>query len=361
MPEELTQDEKDRLKDIESFNNAIAAGGWHLADKIVHDSLSRIRLRDSEFAGVTFEAVPWRDAVITNSRFVRTKFVLCDFGGARLSGVTFTDCEFVNCTFSLAAFDNCRFVGCQSRHLKSRDAVYEKCSFERFDDQDGVFGGSKIRETRLVDCRLENTSLQLTELSRILIRKTELKLVLLGEITGTNLVFEESILRNCGFVDSEFGNLGFERCGLRGVTFDHFAVERAFFRAATYLEGVRLQSCRWKQPAISDCPQVSEFTCEDSVLGNWTMVRSQAAYLQFFLSTLTGGSAIEDCQIAGLSLAQSTVNGIRLENTVIHLALALDGARLERITLKGVEYAEDLHITDGGLVYVEAAHRFPTG
>jgi uncharacterized protein YjbI with pentapeptide repeats len=358
MAEELTQDEIARLKNMEAFNASIAATGWQVSGKVIRENLAGIRLRNSVFEKVQFEGVRWRGAEISNTRFTGCEFTVTDFGGAKLTGVEFTDCVFANCVMNGAELVQCRFTRCKSENLKAREARFTKCEFDSYQDRNVVFGGSQLRECTFVASRLENPSFQVAVLERVVFRRSALRLAVFGEITGSNLLFEDTILHKSGFVDSTYGNLGMERCTVRGVTFDQFGLERVILRNSPSVAALTVERSDWKNTMIADCGQVTELTWTRSRLANWQLVRSMVAYLRVRECELSGEPVIADCEIAGLSMAGTRATGLRMERTVLHESVELQGAVFDGLRLSGVRYAEGLRV-DGRAEYRNSEGRFP--
>ncbi len=358
MPVELTAEEKARLRDIDAFNASIAAEGWQLRDRFLREDLSRIRLPNSTFEAVHVINVAWKDAQISNTRFSGCEFTLCDFAGATITNAVFEDCVFRNVSFSRATLDGCRFLRCRAEIIKARDAVFNHCAFEHWDDISGVYGGAALRETAFSQSKFDNTSLQVAELTRVQMKACQLRSVIFGQLTGSNLIFEASSLHHCGFVDTTYGNIAFDRCAFRAVTFDHFALEKALFRNAPAIQSLTILNSRWKQSLFTDCPAITELTIDSAQLQNWSLLRCQIAYLNLRDARIAGG-AITECQIGVANFAGSALAGLRIERTGLLESVVLENASFEALTLADVAYASELQFLAAGVRYGATSARFP--
>ena len=357
MPVELTPEEKARLEDIDAFNASIAETGWQVSEKFIRENLSRVRLVNSTLTGVEIISVEWKGAVLRETRFVGSELKLCDFAGATLNNVVFEDCVFKSVSFSTAKLEKCRFLRCRMEMLKARDAEFSECTFENYEDISGVYGGSKLRELAFLNSKFDQTSIQVAEINRVQMKACQLRSVIFGQITGSNLILEASGLNNCGFVDSTFGKLAVDRGVLRAVTFDNFGVEKALFRSCPAVQSLTLLHSTWKDPVFTDCGAVTELRLDTVRLLNWSMVRCQVAFFRLTDSRVAGG-AIAECQIGSAEFDGTSAAGLRVESTAFLGTLSVANAAFEALTLTNVTYGPDLQVRGEGVRYGARSARF---
>lgn len=242
--------------------------------------------------------------------------------------------------------------------MKARDARFENCVFEQFDDRSGVFGGSTFRDTNFADCHLENTSIQLAELVMVVLLRCELRYVIFGQTTGTNLVMKESKLNDCGFVDSDYGNIGLHHCTLRGITFDAFNVERVSLRNAPSIQALTIVDCLWKHSLVADCEVVSELKYVDSRLENWTIVHSMIAFLVVRNGKISGESGISGSEVAGFNFSGTTAIGLRVARSSFHGSVILNNATFDSLVITDLHYGPSVKVQADGVKYVNGSTQF---
>lgn len=357
MSDELDPKDKALLEDIDAFNRAYAAAGWHIRDKVVREDLSRISLNRS-LTSVQFLHVNWQSAVLTDSRFDNVEFQQAAFTGATLHNVVFTDCKLVMCSFQKAKLTDCRFINCVAQGLNARDAVFEGCVFESFEDRSGVFGSAALRNCRFDRGRFDNTSFHSTELHAVLMKESSLVNVIFAAIRGTGLAFEGAALHNCGFEQSQYGSVTFERTNSKGVTFKGFEAENLSLRNCPMIDALTVRGSTWTAPSIQDCPAISELTIGQSWMKDLTLTRSLIAYFRIEEAQVTGDSRITDCRIVGLNLKKSTLVGTQMANCALTAYLILDDATLDALVLSGITYARGLRISSQGVKYLNGSAEF---
>lgn len=356
MPEELNPAEKERLKNIESFNRSIAEVGWRLRDKIVREDLSSIRLNNSAMFQVQFEGAKFHDALVSNSIFTGVLFDQADFDSATLNGVTFSDCVFRAAYFNRARMERCRFTQCRFDELAARDAHIDGCVFERCEDNSGVFGGSAISDTSFADCLLRNTSIQRAELRSVVFRKSTIEKAVFSALRGRELRFTACTLRLTGFGESEFELLTFEGCTISAVTFSAFDIRGFVLRHALAVSSFAAVRCSWSEASVSGCEDARGLRFIDSSLETFSLERCRIAYLRIEGCRILG--SILQCRLSGANFTRIDADGLRIAETSFDDYFVLEKAALKGLQLAGVKFEEGMEFRVNEVEYGAGSDRF---
>ena len=358
MSSELDATDKELLKDIQAFNRNYSATGWHLADKVVTEDLSRIALFRSSMMSVQFLHVDWKSAMLTDCEFTNVEFQQAQFTGAKLWRVVFKDCKFVLCSFAKATLTDCSFINCTAEELNARDAEFEGCVFEGFEDDSGVYGSAALRNCRFERGRMDNSSFYSTKFNAVSVKQSTIENAIFADIQGTDLSFEDATIQDCSFEGSRFGSVTFERGQSQGVTFKEFNAEKIGIRNCAKIEALTVRDSTFAAAEILDCPSVSELTINKSQMKDLTMERNQIAYFEMEETEVSGDSRIVDCPIAGLNLQKSTLLGMTMANCAVAMYLIADGATLNGVAMDGMTYAPGLQLRTRGVNYLNGSAEF---
>lgn len=358
MSKKLDPKDKALLKDVQKFNLAYAAAGWHLQDKVVTEDLSRVVLYRSSMNAVQFLYVTWKSAVLTDTQFTNVEFQQSDFTGVTLRDVVFRNCKFVVCSFARAKLTNCRFIDCTSEELNARDATFEGCVFERFEDNSGVFGSATLHTCSFEQCRMDNTSFYSTKFEAVYLKQSACTNVSFADIHGTGLSFLDATIHNCSFTGSRYGSVTFEQGKSKGLTFKNFNPTTVVIQNCEQIEALSILDSTWSTAAITDCRKVSELTIDRSRMKDLTISLSLIAYFQMEETEVSGNSRIVKCSIAGLNLGKSTLRGLQMASCEVSRYLMVEGATLDGVVLSGITYAAGLKVSTEGVKYLNGSAEF---
>ena len=358
MADELDARDKALLGNMDAFNREYAATGWHIRDKEIREDLSRVMLVRSSLSSVQFFHVNMELALLTDTRFEGVEFHQVKFTRAVLNGVEFADCRFDMCSFEGAKLTKCRFVRCTAEDLKTREATLEECSFDSYQDDSAVFGNASFHNCRFENARMNNSSFYSGTLNRVFVKQSELKNVVFFDIKGSELSFEEVTMFNCGFEESEYGEVTIGGGRSKGVTFYSFNPKKVTIRNCAAAEVLTIRESTWEDSAITGIHELRELTINECHMSDMTMEDNKIARLEMEDTEVSGGSRIANCSIAGLSLQRSKLTGSRMENCSLASYLLLDGATLDAVVLQGIGYAPGMDITAEGVQYLNGSARF---
>jgi uncharacterized protein YjbI with pentapeptide repeats len=356
--EELDARDKELLKDIDRFNQAYAAAGWHIQDKDISQDLSRILLSRSSLTSSRLLHVDLDGARVNYTQFTDVEFQQAKFTNAVLDGVVFTNCKFLMASFQNSRLTNCRFVNCESNDLNAQKATMADSQFESFHDTSGVYDGAVLTACDFDGCRMYNSSFFGSTLNNVSIRKSMVTNVVYSEIKGSDLLFEEDTLENCGLGNSRFGSVTIRGGQNKGVTFKAFRAGTVSIEKCVNSDGLTVQESHWDNAGIVDCAMLSELTINQSQVSNLVIERNQMAYFEMKMTRVSGKSRIADCTIDGMGLDESRLTGLEMASCRITRYLTLNGATADAVVLNQIAYPPDLRFSAEGVKYLNGSAQF---
>jgi fluoroquinolone resistance protein len=356
--EELDTRDKELLRNMDRFNQTYAAAGWHLQGRDITQNLSRILLLHSSLTSSRLLHTDLDGARVVDTQFTDVEFQQVKFTNASLDRVVFTNCKFLMTSFQNSRLTNCRFVNCESNDLNAQKASASDCQFESFNDTSGVYDGAAFTTCDFDGCHMYNSSFFGTTLNRVAIRRSMLKYVVYSEIKGSDLIFEEDMLDNCGLGKSNFGTLTIRGGQNKGLTLKLFHAGMVSVERCANADGLTVQESNWEKASIVDCAMISELTINQSHVNNFVIERNQIAYFEMKMTKVVGKSRIADCTIEGLGLDNSNLIGLEMTNCRITRYLTLDDATVDAVVLNQIAYAPDLRFSAQGIKYLNGSAQF---
>ena len=358
MGEELSGSDKELLKNIASFNAFYAAGGWHIQDKDVDQDLSRIVLVNSSLTNGRILHVSLEFAHVAYTHFTGVEFHQAKFTNAVLQAVVFTNCKFLLSSFEGARLTDCVFENCETRDLNAKKAIFNQCRFKSFDDTSGVYDEASFMVCEFEGGRMHNGSFFSTTFQTTSIRNSTLMRCVFSDIKGGDLAFEEDKVEQCGLGDSTFGALTVRGGENTEVTFKRFNAGPVTIDRCTNAYVLTVLQSAWEHARITDCPNLSELTINDSRMTGFELERNRMEYFEMKKTTVSGRSRIANCVIDGAGLVDSNLIGLAMTNCHVTRYLTLDGATADAVVLEGLSYAPGLRFSAQGVTYLNGSTRF---
>jgi hypothetical protein len=103
---------------------------------------------------------------------------------------------------------------------------------------------------------------------------------------------------------------------------------------------------------------LSELTINQSQMSNFVIERSQMAYFEMKMTTVSGNSRIADCTIDGMGLDNSSLTGLEMANCRITRYLTLNDATADAVVLNQIAYAPDLRLSAERVTYLNGSAQF---
>jgi uncharacterized protein YjbI with pentapeptide repeats len=356
--QELDARDQELLKDIERFNQTYAAAGWHIQDKDISQDLSRILLSRSSVRSSRLLHVGLDRARVTDTQFTDVEFQQAKFTNAVLDGVVFTNCKFLMASFQNSRLTNCRFVNCESNDLNAQKATVTNSRFDSFNDTSGVYDAAVLTACEFEGCHLNNSSFFGSTLNQVSVRKSIVQYVVYSEIRGSDLLFEEDTLEDCGLGESRFGSVTIRGGQNKGVTFKAFRGGTMRIEKCVNSDRLTFLESRWDDAGIVDCVMLSELIINQSIMTNLVIERNQMSYFEMKTTTVSGKSRIADCTIDGMGLDDSRLTGLEIANCRISRYLTLNGATADAVVLNRITYAPDLRFRAEGVKYLNGSAQF---
>jgi uncharacterized protein YjbI with pentapeptide repeats len=249
-------------------------------------------------------------------------------------------------------------VNCEANDLNAQKTTLADSQFESFNDTSGVYDAAAFTACDFDGCRMYNSSFFGSTLNKLSVRKSMVKDVVYSEIKGSDLLFEEDTLENCGLGNSEFGGVTIRGGQNKGVTFKAFHAGTIRIEKCVTSDGLTVQESRWDNTGIVDCAMLSELTINQSQMSNLLIERNQMAYFEMKMTTVTGRSRIADCTIDGMGLDNSSLTHLEMANCRITRYLTLNGATADAVVLNQIAYPPDLRFSAEGVKYLNGSAQF---
>jgi fluoroquinolone resistance protein len=360
MTSELSDKEKDDLKDIEKFNAEIGRLGWHVEDKLIDElDISGIVLNQSTLRAVEFNGVTSRGARFTGSELKGVKFASGDFSGSQFADVRFIECEFGGVSFERSTFDNCTFKGCKSVRVKMSDAAFRGCSFDNCSDNSGIFTRVQFVNTDVRKPDWHNTSLYHARFDSTRITEGKLELVIFGNADIDDLSISESSVASCSFGESTIRKLRFSKCESKGVSFGKANVQQLIIVECSGFNGLNIINSDCRMVAIEKCENMSEPKIYISRVDSLTISNCSIAYLYCVESEFRSGGQISGCKISGANFQGAKMTGIAIRESEFSDYLVVSDAVLRNLSLTGVTYTEGIEIDSQNVNYIESDRFMP--
>ena len=146
------------------------------------------------FTDATYENIDYTGLPLALGEYEGCIFHNCNFSNSNLGKVSFIDCVFSHCNISNARLAEAIIRDVQFNHCKMMGLHFETCS-------DFLFSAS------FTQCTLNLSSFY----------KLKIK----------NTVFNDCILHEIDFTDTDLTGASFTNCDLKGATFDNTLLEKA--------------------------------------------------------------------------------------------------------------------------------------
>ena len=360
MTSELSDKEKNDLKDIEKFNAEIGQLGWHVEDKLIEElDISGIVLNQSSLRAVEFNNVTSRGARITGSELNGVKFASGDFSGSQFADVRFIECEFGGVSFERSTFDNCTFTGCRGVRAKMSDAVFRRCSFDKCSDESGVFTRAEFIHTKILKPDWRNTSLYHTTFDSTEIAGGKLDMVVFGNANIDDLSISESNIISCSFGESTIKKLHLSKCESKSLSFGKANIQQLVIVECSGFNGLNIINSDCQVMTIEKCENMSEPKIYISRVDTLSISNCSIAYLYCVESEFKFGGQINGCKISGANFQGANMTGIAIKNTEFSDYLVVSDAEIRNLSLAGVTYASGIEIDSQNVKYIES-DRFTT-
>jgi fluoroquinolone resistance protein len=157
--------------------------------------MERNYIEDQSFAQKDYSTIPLPVAIYENCQFSH-----CNFAGANVSGIHFIECSFQNCNLASANLSKTVFRDVIFKDSKMIGLHFENC------------------DSFLISMAFDNCNLQLSSFYGLKLKKTH---------------FNNCILHEVDFTDSDFAGSVFENVDLFNASFYNTNLEGADFRTAS--------------------------------------------------------------------------------------------------------------------------------
>jgi uncharacterized protein YjbI with pentapeptide repeats len=356
----LTDEERRLLIDPAYFAVAAAQGPIVLKDRSVENL---------EIHAHIFSSVRW-----TGVDFQSTKFSATIFAAAELSEVTFSSCRFADvvfehsrldqCAFELAELERVRLVDSATNKLAFtgcvwKDAVFERCQFESATDLSSTFVHTRLHELHWNACAWHGTRFDHAQVGNVTMTGGSFAGVTFTDAQGSSFLVQSTLVDGLDFVLGTWVALTFDQIHGRSLRLTEVAATGFSLLGCGELVGVAVAGGSVTGLAIDRCPALGLVGLAYTDIRGFTVTDSLIDGAFWQRCSLADDSSIERTVLAGLNLGQSTLDGVTIRDTEFTVALALDMARIQGLSLENIRYAPDLELRSDGVIYGPGA-RFPT-
>jgi len=355
MTAELSDKEKQDLKDIEKFNAEIGQSGWHIEDKLIEElDISGIVLNQSSLKKVEFNNVTGRESRFTNSELRNVKFFSGDFSNSQFTDVRFVECEFAGVSFQQSTFDNCSFTDCRSVRAQLSDAAFRKCTSSNCSDDSGIFTRVEFINTRIFKPDWHNTSLYHARFDSTEITDGKLELVVFGNADINDLKISESNIVSSSFGESIIKKLLFEKCESKSISFGKAKIQQLIILGCSGFNGLNIVNSDCQLLTIDDCEKMLEPKIYISRVDNLTLRNSNLAYLYCVESVFGPGGEINGCKISGANFQGAEMTGVTISDCEFSDYLVISNGAFRKLSLVGVTYTDGIEIDSQAVDYIES-------
>lgn len=360
MKSRLDDKEKEQLADIEKFNSTVGATGWHIKDKkLEEENLAGIKLNNSSLKNTDLLQSKITSGEIRNSVFKGVDATGSDFSDSKFTDVEFSDCIFRYTKFARAEFVRCVFRGCHSENTEMENAVFHECTFERLDDNSGLFTRSEFSDSRFMQCHLDNSSFYYAKLRKVLFDGGHLDHVVMANTVIEEVDVDKGRIDFCSFNESDINRMNFKQAHSKGITFGKAVISGMTLTECDNFTGLNLINSTCTTVVIASSKLFSEPTFYGSKLNDLEIRDCNVAYLDLVEAEITGDSKIADCTISGANMSQAKVVGIVISSTTFDDYLVLDDGIFEGLKLRDVTFNPGLEVDASNVQYINS-DRFPS-
>lgn len=357
---ELSQQEKEQLKDMDSFNSSIKQKGWHLKNKRLEDEILRgIRLNNSSFVDVEFRQIDMSRCEIQNSTFDRVIFAGTDVTVSKIKDTEFKSCNFTNTKFVQTEFTKCVFNSCRGLEVRMGKSSFRDCEFHDLTDNLGNFDSAVFHNCNIEKSMLQNTSLYNAELDSTKFSDVVLDNAAFSGAKFKNTGFYNTSIDFCDFAESTIDVLAFEHCKSKGMSLIGAHIIDLEFNECSDFDRMSVIESEGRDISIKNCKDFLEPMFSLSKIENLVIVGSTLEYLDCNESVFTGDNRIGSSTIKGINFVDAQVKGMTFDDCTITTYIILNKARFDGLTLNNIQYSEDIKIKAKDAEYVNS-DKFPS-
>lgn len=276
--------------------------------------LRNIKVKDLDldgaiFNGANFTGVEWEGTLLQKASFISAKFTNCKFINSLHWRSSFTDVVFENCVFEVAEFGNSSMINVKFKNCKISDSRLKELT-----------GSELIIEDSVLD---ERTSLAWSSIPMIFRRCTLDGVGLSGMKQPNTMLLEDSYIDEVDFGRGLFSNIMFRRVnqGEGPAKFNGIFSDTITFEDVNMTRGVSLAYVTAKSVHIlggifrgaTEGSKIAELTARDAELPLFDMSESQMAHVSISNCQMYD-IALWDCFIDEYSVVNSTIDTIRGKN-----------------------------------------------